>query len=272
MFGYIIRRLFIMIPTLLVISLLVFLIIQAPPGDYLSNIIAECQSRGEMGCENRIRLLREEFHLDRPFLEQYAYWAVGLLQGDLGYSFEYQLPVRDVVGDRLWLTIIVTFKYLFLLSRADNQGEGGIFALYALLRHAKAGLSKRAVVLLSMMALLGASLLYGDGIITPAISVLAAVEGLHQIPQARHFLEHQQWFIPATAALLARSGGLRGWKGVLGVAAHAASIAGLARIHRDAGAAAGLLETALVDELGADYRSRIHEPFSPQPEVPPRFA
>jgi peptide/nickel transport system permease protein len=109
MFSYIIRRLFIMIPTLLVISLLVFLIIQAPPGDYLSNIIAECQQRREMGCENRVRFLREQFHLDRPFLEQYGYWVLGLLQGYLGYSFEYQLPVRDVVGDRLWLTIIVTF-------------------------------------------------------------------------------------------------------------------------------------------------------------------
>jgi peptide/nickel transport system permease protein len=109
MFSYIIRRLFIMIPTLLVISLLVFLIIQAPPGDYLSNIIAECQARREMGCEDKIKLLRELFHLDRPFLEQYGYWVLGLLQGDLGYSFEYQLPVRDVVGDRLWLTIIVTF-------------------------------------------------------------------------------------------------------------------------------------------------------------------
>jgi peptide/nickel transport system permease protein len=109
MFGYIIRRLFIMIPTLLVISLLIFLIIQAPPGDYLSNIIAECQARREMGCQDRIQLLRDQFHLDRPFLEQYGYWVFGLLQGDLGYSFEYQLPVRDVVGDRLWLTIIVTF-------------------------------------------------------------------------------------------------------------------------------------------------------------------
>jgi peptide/nickel transport system permease protein len=109
MFGYIIRRLFIMIPTLLVISLLVFLIIQAPPGDYLSNIIAECQARREMGCQDRVKLLIEEFHLDRPFLEQYGYWILGLLQGDLGYSFEYQLPVRDVVGDRLWLTILVTF-------------------------------------------------------------------------------------------------------------------------------------------------------------------
>jgi peptide/nickel transport system permease protein len=109
MFGYIIRRLFIMIPTLFVISLLVFLIIQAPPGDYLSTIVAECQARREMGCEDKIKLLREVFHLDRPFLEQYAQWALGLLQGDLGYSFEYQLPVREVVGDRLWLTIIVAF-------------------------------------------------------------------------------------------------------------------------------------------------------------------
>ena len=109
MFSYIIRRLFIMIPTLLVISLLIFLIIQAPPGDYLSNIIAECQARREMGCQDKIQLLREEFHLDRPFLEQYGYWVFGLLKGDLGYSFEYQLPVREVVGDRLWLTIIVAF-------------------------------------------------------------------------------------------------------------------------------------------------------------------
>lgn len=109
MFGYIIRRLFIMIPTLLVISLLVFLIIQAPPGDYLSTIIAECQSRREMGCEEKVKLLSEAFHLDRPFLVQYGYWVIGLLQGDLGYSFEYQLPVSDVVGDRLWLTILVTF-------------------------------------------------------------------------------------------------------------------------------------------------------------------
>jgi peptide/nickel transport system permease protein len=62
-----------------------------------------------MGCEDKIKLLRDLFHLDRPFLVQYGYWAFGLLQGDLGYSFEYQLPVRDVVGDRLWLTIVVTF-------------------------------------------------------------------------------------------------------------------------------------------------------------------
>lgn len=71
----------------------------------------------------------------------------------------------------------------------------------------------------------------------------------------------------AAGALLARSGGLRGWKAAVGIAAHAASLAGLAKIHRVAGDAGDLLEAALVDELGADYRSRITEPFSPAPEA-----
>jgi acetyl esterase/lipase len=72
----------------------------------------------------------------------------------------------------------------------------------------------------------------------------------------------------ATGALLARRGGVRGWRGALGFAAHAASIAGLVSIHRKAGEAGGILEAALRDELGADYRSRIHETFTPRPEVP----
>jgi peptide/nickel transport system permease protein len=109
MLIYIGRRLLLMIPTLLVISFLVFAIIQAPPGDYLTNEINECLSRGEFGCAQKIALLKETYNLDKPFLEQYALWVFGLLQGNLGYSFEHQLPVADVVGDRLWLTVVVTF-------------------------------------------------------------------------------------------------------------------------------------------------------------------
>ncbi len=109
MLIYIARRLLLMIPTLLVISFLVFVIIQAPPGDYLTNEINECLARGEMGCAQRIAQLKTIFNLDKPFLEQYALWVIGLLQGNLGYSFEHQLPVADVAGDRLWLTIVVTF-------------------------------------------------------------------------------------------------------------------------------------------------------------------
>jgi len=108
MLEYILRRVLTMIPTLLVISLLVFVIIQLPPGDYLESHIAELQSQGESVDEQKIAFLREEYGLDRPFYEQYFFWLIGMLQGDFGYSFEYELPVTEVVGDRLFLTIMIS--------------------------------------------------------------------------------------------------------------------------------------------------------------------
>lgn len=72
----------------------------------------------------------------------------------------------------------------------------------------------------------------------------------------------------AVAGLLARKGGLKGWQGAAGLAAYGASFAGLAYMHRVAKQASGLLEQALVDELGHDYRTRITDDFSPHPEVP----
>ncbi len=108
MLGYILRRILTMIPTLLVISMLVFVIIQLPPGDYLESHIAELQSQGESVDENKIQFLREQYGLDKPLLHQYWVWLSGMLQGDFGYSFEYDLPVTEVVGDRLFLTIIIS--------------------------------------------------------------------------------------------------------------------------------------------------------------------
>src|SRR5207249_2287784 len=72
----------------------------------------------------------------------------------------------------------------------------------------------------------------------------------------------------ASGALSARGGGTRGLRGKLGLAAYAASAAGLVAIHRTATKAGEVLERSLIDELGADYRSRIHQPFSPLPEAP----
>ncbi|MCP4472419.1 MAG: ABC transporter permease [Gammaproteobacteria bacterium] len=108
MLKYILRRLVTMIPTLLVISMLVFVIIQLPPGDYLESHIAELQSQGESVDEQKIQFLREQYGLDKPMLQQYLFWVGGMLQGDFGYSFEYDLPVTEVVGDRLFLTIIIS--------------------------------------------------------------------------------------------------------------------------------------------------------------------
>ena len=109
MLNYVAHRLLIMIPTLLAISFIVFVIIQLPPGDYLETYVAELQSQGENVDPQKIAFLREQYGFDRPFLEQYATWVFGMLQGDFGYSFEYSLPVSDVVGDRLWLTVLVSF-------------------------------------------------------------------------------------------------------------------------------------------------------------------
>jgi KUP system potassium uptake protein len=117
--------------------------------------------------------------------------ALGVVYGDIGTSTLYGLKqateaggastpdtVMGVVSVILWsLILIVALKYAILILRADNHGEGGIVALLALLdaRHAPRG-SWRASLLI--VGLIGAALLYGDGVITPAISVLSAVEGL----------------------------------------------------------------------------------------------
>jgi len=121
MLAYVARRLLTMAVTLVSISVIVFAIIKLPPGDYLSNQIAELQARGEASAIEKIEFLKEQYGLDKPAIEQYAIWVGlwpvdgkfnGLLQGDLGFSFEYQLPVDEVVGDRLFLTFIVSFTTL----------------------------------------------------------------------------------------------------------------------------------------------------------------
>src|SRR5690349_4964408 len=119
MLRYTIHRILIMIPTLLVISFVSFSIIKLPPGDYLSNQIAELQSQGDKAALEKVDFLRQADGLDKPFLEQYGVWVglwprdgkfPGLLQGDLGWSFEHDLPVKDVVGDRLLLSFILNFS------------------------------------------------------------------------------------------------------------------------------------------------------------------
>jgi peptide/nickel transport system permease protein len=109
MLGYLVHRVLIMIPTLIAISIVIFVIINLPPGDYFTTYIAELQSQGEGANLAKIAFLKAQYGFDRPLWQQYLYWAVGLLHGDMGYSFLYDLPVNKVVGDRLLLTFIVSF-------------------------------------------------------------------------------------------------------------------------------------------------------------------
>ena len=121
MIRYTIHRVLVMIPTLLVISFVTFAIIKLPPGDFLSNQIAELQSQGDKAAMEKVEFLRKQYGLDKPFIEQYAIWVgiwpsegrfSGLLQGDFGWSFEHDMAVKDVVGDRLLLSFILNFSVI----------------------------------------------------------------------------------------------------------------------------------------------------------------
>jgi KUP system potassium uptake protein len=125
--------------------------------------------------------------------------ALGVVYGDIGTSPLYALQqcfgkdyglavttdnVLGVLSLILWaLILVVSAKYLTFIMRADNRGEGGILALLALtLQQPSQGPRRRAVLL--AFGLFGAALLYGDGMITPAISVLSAMEGLSEVSPA----------------------------------------------------------------------------------------
>ncbi len=126
---YAIYRFITMLLTLWVVSILVFVIINLPPGDYLSNQIAELRATGQAEGVAKAEFLRTEYALDRPIWEQYLIWVgmapgpqgwFGLIQGNFGWSFEFDRPVGEIVGDALWLTVLVNlaavlFVYLVAL-------------------------------------------------------------------------------------------------------------------------------------------------------------
>ena len=124
MIKFLFRRMLTMAMTLFIISALVFFIIKLPPGDFLTNQIAELRAQGEAAAAAKAEFLIRQYGLDRPVWEQYLVWIgvwpgpngfSGLLQGDWGWSFEYDRPVTEVVGDALWLTLLVNdFVVIFV--------------------------------------------------------------------------------------------------------------------------------------------------------------
>ena len=137
--------------------------------------------------------------------------AIGIVFGDIGTSPLYALQsvfhvsglaltardIQGIISLILWsITLIVTIKYVTLLMRVNNHGEGGIMALVGLVRQTKP--SKKSLTLFTLVGLLGVSLFLGDGMITPAISVLSAVEGMSLVsPAAAPFV------IPVALVVLA---------------------------------------------------------------------
>ena len=113
MAKYILRRVLIFIPTILIISFVIFFVIQLPPGDFVTSYVASLAAQGEVFTEADIAYLRESFGLNAPWYVQYFNWIKGIItQGDFGYSFSYGRDVWSVIMDRLYLTMGVSFVIL----------------------------------------------------------------------------------------------------------------------------------------------------------------
>ncbi|WMS45013.1 ABC transporter permease [Acuticoccus sp. MNP-M23] len=112
MFKFILKRLLWTIPFLFAVSIVSFLLIQAPPGDYLTTYIATLAQQGEIVDQARIENLQERYGLNQPLYVQYFKWVWGMLQGDFGISFEWQQPVGDLIWERMALTLLLSFATL----------------------------------------------------------------------------------------------------------------------------------------------------------------
>ncbi|MFT3736296.1 MAG: ABC transporter permease [Rhodocyclaceae bacterium] len=115
MLSYILRRLLSAIPFMFLVSLTVFILIQLPPGDFVDSMVAEKASAGEvMELAEQIEM-RQRYGLDQPIIVQYFHWITNILtKWDFGYSFEWNSPVADLIGERMNLTLILSVGTLFL--------------------------------------------------------------------------------------------------------------------------------------------------------------
>jgi ABC-type dipeptide/oligopeptide/nickel transport system permease component/ABC-type transport system substrate-binding protein len=114
------RRLLLMVPTMLVVSVIIFTLVQLPPGDFVAMRVARLELEGTSSTDELAAELRKNFHLDEPMPTRYARWIgflwfttfdaadTGLLQGNFGLSMEHEKPVNDVIGDRIVLTVLVS--------------------------------------------------------------------------------------------------------------------------------------------------------------------
>ena len=107
MLTYILRRVLYAIPTLILVTIVSFAIIELPPGDYLSSYVAQLEARGERVNQEELTALKQRYGLGQPIYMRYLKWVGGLMRGDFGVSFEWNRPVSELIYDRLGLTAAI---------------------------------------------------------------------------------------------------------------------------------------------------------------------
>lgn len=115
MINYVIRRLLYAFIMLVLVSFASFVLINLPPTDFLQQKLIQLEARGDPSARGQIETYRKRYNLDKPFMWQYTNWAVNFLKGDFGESFEYERPVKDMLGERVNLTIILGVATLIVV-------------------------------------------------------------------------------------------------------------------------------------------------------------
>lgn len=234
MLRYAVERLLLMIPSFLAIAALIFITIQLPPGDYLSNEIAELRAQGDEGAAAKAEFLRKAHSLDRPMVEQFGIWLglwpgprgfSGILQGDLGPSFEFNKPVAEVVGHAIGPTIAV--NVLAVLAVYLIALPLGVLAAVR-----RDGISDHAIAILAYVAVSTPGFLLALVVLTYAnswfgVSIGGLVDPVHA----------EAWWTPA---------------GLVSVATHV-GIAVIVIAFSGAGAMIRRLRANLLDELNKPY-------------------
>jgi peptide/nickel transport system permease protein len=115
MLRFILRRTLLLIPTLIVVSILSFIVIQLPPGDFLTEYILTLEAQGELVDEALIDALKLYYGLDQPIYMQYLKWVWHMLHGQFGQSLQWQTPVGDLIWERLGLTLMLSVSSLLFI-------------------------------------------------------------------------------------------------------------------------------------------------------------
>jgi len=123
MLSFLLRRLLLLVPMMVLMSVVAFALIQAPPGNHLTDYVAYLENLGEVVDLEEVAALEKRYGLDKPIYIQYWKWASGVIVWDLGLSIEFQRPVEELIGERLFLTVLLgLFTIVFTWSLAIPIG------------------------------------------------------------------------------------------------------------------------------------------------------
>lgn len=115
MLSYIVRRILYMIVMLVLVSFVSFLIIDLPPGDYLTIKLQQLQSIGDRSAQLRIEEYRARYKLDQPLMTRYVNWITNFVKGDFGESFQFERPVKEIIGQRAFFSVLLALSSITLV-------------------------------------------------------------------------------------------------------------------------------------------------------------